>query len=224
MLENNSTENKLEINTQSNLGENINDKKKYNVTIKDNFNTYEITDGNNNFSGKLVNLSRKDLSGLHLNNSSLKNVLFKNTNLKDVNFENSDLTNANLTDANLTNANLTNANLTNANLTNADLTNANLTNANFTGADLKSAVFTRAQYIDTASFIGTKNMNKAINFKTEGEHYKDWENDWGYGGAKTNKKRFRNKKTNKRRFRNKKTNKRRFRNKKLKKRYSIVNK
>ena len=194
MLENNRTENKLEINTQSNLGENINDKKKYNVTIKDNFNTYEITDGNNNFSGKLVNLSRKDLSGLHLNNSSLKNVLFKNTNLKDVNFENS------------------------------DLTNANLTNANFTGADLKSAVFTRAQYIDTASFIGTKNMNKAINFKTEGEHYKDWENDWGYGGAKTNKKRFRNKKTNKRRFRNKKTNKRRFRNKKLKKRYSIVNK
>ena len=91
-------------------------------------------------------------------------------------------------------------------------------------ADLKSAVFTRAQYIDTASFIGTKNMNNAINFKTEGEHYKDWENDWGYGGAKTNKKRFRNKKTNKRRFRNKKTNKRRFRNKKLKKRYSIVNK
>jgi len=96
---------------------------------------------NANFSGSkffhLVDLRRKNLTGINLTGADLEN-----NDLIGANLSRANLSNANLMGATLQNANLTNANLFKANLKGASLINANLSDTNLTFSNLISTDFT----------------------------------------------------------------------------------
>lgn len=110
-----------------------------------------FTNGRRDFALKdlsLLNIQRKDLSGINFHSSRLDRANLQGTNLGHSDFGQASLSQANLKDANLTKAYLSHADLSGADLRGADLSYAYLSNANLRGANLCGANLIGAKLSD----------------------------------------------------------------------------